>query len=420
VRPELKNALAQQNWATLPGLQTNPTALDALNLPGWGSLRLAMPMSGAGDASDLAAEAVAAASAPQGAPATAGMSAVNALTGAQPKLANNSESAAMDALLQSGDPATAPVHAVVITEQQLYQRSTKLPNAKNALASWLPPGPTAVADYPTAVFSGSWLSEDQVTAANEFVSFLRKPEQLADLAKAGFRAQGAPTPKSDVTGFAPLADPLRVGDDPLRASLANTLTAPARGASTTIMLDQSMSTDEGGKGRLANVVSALKNRLAALPPTSSVGLWTFDGKEGRSEVPTGPVTDQLAGQPRSAALNGALDKQYSSNGGAVSFTTLRMMYDDVLAHYRAGQANSILVITEGPHTDHSLDGPGLRDYVHKTFDPARPVAVNVIDFGDDPDRATWQAVAQASGGSYQNLSSSASPELSAAITTFLA
>jgi Bacterial extracellular solute-binding protein len=342
------------------------------------------------------------------------------LTGAQPKLANNSQSAAMDALLQSGDPATAPVHAVVITEQQLFQRSTRLQNAKNTLASWLPPGATAVADYPTAVFSGNWLSEEQITAANEFVSFLHKPEQLADLAKAGFRVQGAATPKSDVTGFAPLAEPVKVGDDAMRASLANVVTAPTHGASTTIMLDQSMSTDEGGKSRLANVVSALKNRLAALSPTSSVGLWTFDGKEGRSEVPVGPLTDQLAGQPRSAVLNATLDKQYSSNGGAVSFTTLRMIYDNVLAHFRAGQANSILVITAGPHTDHTLDGPGLQDYMHKTFDPSRPVAVNVIDFGDDPDRSTWQAVAQTSGGTYQSLPTSASPDLSTALTTFLA
>jgi hypothetical protein len=36
IRPELKGALAQQNWAALPGLQSNPTALEALNLPGWG------------------------------------------------------------------------------------------------------------------------------------------------------------------------------------------------------------------------------------------------------------------------------------------------------------------------------------------------------------------------------------------------
>ena len=419
VRPELKNALGQQNWAALPGLQTNPTALDRLNLPGWGSLRLAMPMSGDSDASYLAAEAVAAASVPPGTPASAGAGAVSVLAAGQPKLTNNTLATAMDALLGSADPAVAQVHAVVTTEQQLYQRSTKVPNAKSVLAAWAPPSPTALADYPTALLSGTWLSEEQVSAASEFARFLRKPEQLNELAKAGFRAEGASTPKSDVTSFAPLSAPVKVGDDAARATLADALTAPVGGPAVTIMLDQSMPTEEGGKSRLANVVAALKNRVQALPPNAAVGLWTFDGKEGRSEVPTGALSDQINGQPRSAALSAALDKQFSSGGGAVSFTTLRMIYDEALAKFRPGQPNSVLVITAGPHTDQSLDGAGLQDYMHKTFDPARPIAVNVIDFGGDPDRSTWEAVAQASGGNYQNLATSDSPDLTKAVTTFL-
>ncbi|MFZ3306485.1 hypothetical protein, partial [Mycobacterium sp.] len=52
-------------------------------------------------------------------------------------------------------------------------------------------------------------------------------------------------------------------------------------------------------------------------------------------------------------------------------------------------------------------------------DPAKPVAVNVIDFGSDSDRATWEAVAKLSGGSYQNLATSASPDLATAVTNFL-
>ncbi len=155
-----------------------------------------------------------------------------------------------------------------------------------------------------------------------------------------------------------------------------------------------------------------------MPPTAVVGLWTFDGVEGRSEVTTGPLSDPVDGKPRSAALSAALDGQTASSGGAVSFTTLKMIYDDALAKFRQGQTNSILVITAGPHTDQSLDGNGLQDYVRRTFDSAKPVAINVIDFGGDSDRATWEAVAQASGGNYQNLSTSASPDLASAITTF--
>jgi hypothetical protein len=96
-----------------------------------------------------------------------------------------------------------------------------------------------------------------------------------------------------------------------------------------------------------------------------------------------------------------------------------MLYTDMMANFRQGQSNSILLITSGPHTDQSLDGNALQAYIRGAFDPARPVAVNVIDFGSDSDRATWEAVTQASGGSYQNLASSASPDLTNAIATML-
>lgn len=419
IKPALKPALAEQNWGTLPALQTNPVALDAKNMPGWGSLRLALPTADDSDATYLAAEAVAAASAPPNTPATAGAGAVSTLIGGQPKLPNPSLSTAMDALLAAGDPAASPVHAVAITEQQLYQRSTKISDAKDVVGSWLPPGPVAVADYPMASLSGDWLSEEQVTAASEFKKFLQKPDQQAELAKAGFRAGSAALPKSDVIGFSPLSNTLSVGDDSARVTLADAVTAPAGGDAVTIMLDQSLNTQEGGKSRLANVVAALKSKLGALPPNAVVGLWTFDGVEGRSEVATGPLSDQLNGQPRSAALAAALDKQFASNGGAVSFTTLKMVYDGAVANYRPGMKNSVLLITAGPHTDQSMDGPALQDYVHKAFDPARPVAINVIDFGSDPDRAAWQSVAQTSGGGYQNPSRSDSPDLATAVATLL-
>ena len=156
---------------------------------------------------------------------------------------------------------------------------------------------------------------------------MRKPEQLAELAKAGFRTEGGTPPQSDVTDFAPLAAPLSVGDNATRVSLANTLTAPVASPAVTIMLDQSMPVDEGGQSRLANVAAALDARLQALPPNSAVGLWTFDGVEGRSEVSMGPLSDQVDGRPRSAALTAELDGQTASGGGAVSFTTLRLVYN---------------------------------------------------------------------------------------------
>ena len=147
-----------------------------------------------------------------------------------------------------------------------------------------------------------------MTAASEFAQFMHKPDQLAELAKAGFRVEGIKSPKSDVTSFPALPSTLSVGDDATRATLANTVTTPSNGPAAIIMLEQSMTTDEGGKTRLGNVVGALDDRIKALPPSAVIGLWTFDGKEGRSEVTAGPLCDQVDGKPRSDALTAALDQ----------------------------------------------------------------------------------------------------------------
>ena len=418
LRPQLAAALGVQGWAALPALQTNPTSLDPMNLPGWGSLRLALPIDGTNDATYLAAEAVAISSAPPGAPPTAGLGAVSALLGGQPQLAENNATEAWNALVAPGDPAAAGVHAVAITEQQLFSRASNLPNAKDTVAQWIPDGPVAMADYPTVLLAGDWLSEEQVSAASEFARFMGRPEQLETLARAGFRAEGTTPPAGDVVSFPALAAPLPTGDDAMRAAVAAAV-APAGAAVTTVVLDQGLAGDEAGRSRLANVTAALSNRIRTLPPNATVGLWTFDGADSRPVVTTGPLSDDLGGQTRSAALTSTLDGLAPTGGGAVSFTTLPRAYTDALANYRPGQPNSILVITQGPHTDRTLDGPGLQNYLTSAADPNRPVAINVIDFGGDPDRPVWEEITRLSGGSYQEVATSDSPDLLAAIARML-
>ena len=103
----------------------------------------------------------------------------------------------------------------------------------------------------------------------------------------------------------------------------------------------------------------------------------------------------------------------------MSFTTLRLVYGEALSGFRPDQPNSVLVITSGPHTDRSLDGPGLVSYIRGAVDQQRPVAVDVINIGDDPDRSTWEAVAEASGGQYRNVPSATDPALGDAVSELL-
>ncbi|MGB3483454.1 MAG: hypothetical protein WBB07_14725, partial [Mycobacterium sp.] len=339
-----------------------------------------------------------------------GSAAVRTVRSAAPKLADSSADTAMAALLD-GSPSAADVHAVAVTEQQLFARGNDLPDATATLAGWLPPGPAAVADFPAVLLDGDWLSDEQVSGASQFERFLRNADQQTEFAAAGFRTEGGNPPSNDLLSFDELPSTLSVGDGAERVSIAQVLSAPATSPAVSIMLDRAL--DAGPIG------TALKDRIAALAPTAAVALTTFDGGASTSQVTLGALRDDVGGQPRGAALDSALSALAPGAAGAVSFTTLRNVYGDALTGFLPGQQNSILVITAGPHTDQSLGAQGLQDLIRSSSDPARPVAVNVINVGDDPDRPTWESVAEISGGSYQNVPASTSPELVAALETML-
>jgi hypothetical protein len=417
VRPEVKKALEQEGWGALPGLQNDPGSLDARNLPGWGTLRLALPATGAADANYLVAEAVAAATAPPNTPATAGLPAVSALLAGQPRLPSNSAAAAWEALTAAGDPAAAAVHAVAMTEQQLFAKAGQLANAADSVAEWIPTGPVPLADYPTVLLSGTWLSDEQVAAASEFARFLRKDNQLAELAEAGFRPEGVSPEGNGVVDFPKLAAALPAGDEAVRSAVAGAVNP--LGGTTTIVMNEGLTGDEGGRARLFNVTAALRDRINALPPSAAIGLWTFNKINSGPAVVTGPLGDPIETQPRAAVITGVLDATTPTSGGGLSFTSLRAAYGDALLNYLPGQPNSVLVITQGPHTDDALDGAGLEDFIAKSQDPNRSLPINVISFGGDPDRPTWEAVTRLSGGSYQELPTSAGPDLLAAVSRML-
>lgn len=412
--PRLRQAIpADKSWADLPALQNVPNSLDGLGLPGWGSLRLALPSSGNADATQLAAEAVAAASVRPGDSPELGAGAAASLAATAPKLPANNLSDALGALLDGGEQPGAAVHSVVTTEQQLYARTRSNGDAKKVVAAWLPSGSTPIADYPTVQLDGAWLSEEQHTAASQFARFLGDKDQLKDLAAAGFRVEGADLPSSDVVSFAKIEKPLSI-EDKVRVALADG-TSTGAGA-TTIMLDSSLSS-EGVK--LSDVTGALANRIRTVAPGSGVGLWTYDGKEGNTVVRLGAAADDVEGAPRSQSVADALTALQPTSNGAVAFTTLRNVYQEAVNSFRPNQVNSVLIVAGHSHTDQSLDGAGLIDTINRQKDPARPVRINVIDFGNDSDQQTWQTLAQQTGGAYQNLAASNSPELAAAITRFV-
>ncbi|MDO3095185.1 substrate-binding domain-containing protein [Mycobacteroides abscessus subsp. abscessus] len=413
VTPKLRQAIPNdKSWADVPALQNVPNSLDGVGLPGWGSLRLALPSSGNADAAQLAAEAVAAASVRPGDSPELGAGAAGSLAATAPKLPANNVADAIGALLDGSEQPGAAVHAVVTTEQQLYARTRNNGDAKKVIAQWQPAGATPIADYPTVQLDGAWLSEEQHTAASQFARFLGDKDQIKDLAAAGFRAEGTDLPTSDVVSFAKIDKPLSI-EDKVRVALADGTSTGS--GTTTIMLASSPAPD----AKLSDITGPLANRVRALAPGSGIGLWVYDGKEGNTVVRLGGAGDDVEGMPRSQSVADALAALQPTGNGAVAYTTLRALYQDAVAGFRPNQVNSVLVVAGRSHTDQTLDGPGLIDTINRLKDPAKPVRINVLDFGADSDQQTWQTIAQQSGGAYQNVPASNSPELAAAIARFI-
>lgn len=258
---------------------------------------------------------------------------------------------------------------------------------------------------------GAWLSEEQHTAASQFARFLGDKDQIKDLAAAGFRAEGTDLPTSDVVSFAKIDKPLSI-EDKVRVALADGTSTGS--GTTTIMLASSPAPD----AKLSDITGpwptafapSLRLRASASGSTTARKATPWCA----SAVPAMMWRDAL---PQSVA--DAPAALQPTGNGAVAYTTLRALYQDAVAGFRPNQVNSVLVVAGRSHTDQTLDGPGLIDTINRLKDPAKPVRVNVIDFGADSDQQTWQTIAQQSGGAYQNVPASNSPELAAAIARFI-
>ena len=172
-------------------------------------------------------------------------------------------------------------------------------------ARWLPgcrPGRSPVADYPTVLLSGSWLSQGADRGGQRVRPLHAQARATGEAGQSRFpcqRRQTAEQPRHQFRGAAPT---LSVGDDAMRATLADAMSAPSNGVAATIMLDQSLPTDDGGKTRLANVIAALgrPDQGAA----AQLGRGAVDVRRPRGSIRGG---DRAAGRPgqRPAALGGA-------------------------------------------------------------------------------------------------------------------
>ncbi len=268
---------ASGTGAEPPALQSGKDSLDGIGLRGWSGLKLALP---AGPDSAAALDAVAAATANAGTgPLDETQAASPQVVAAVGALANGSKAIdaapattadAVELLAGRSDPASAPVHAVPATEQQLYAAG----DDARGLVAYAPAGATPVLDHPATILATPWSTRR--AAVQPHSSSTSCGSRIGTTVRGrGFRVGDRTPAATDRTPMPELGQVLTPATGPAATRLAQTFANPAVPQATTILLDVSgsMGYTDGDGTRLSNTVDALSARIAALPASSDVGLW---------------------------------------------------------------------------------------------------------------------------------------------------
>ncbi|MDH6611544.1 Mg-chelatase subunit ChlD [Streptomyces sp. SAI-208] len=194
-----------------------------------------------------------------------------------------------------------------------------------------------------------------------------------------------------------------------------TWTITVQSARITTVVDASSSMSETvpgtGRSRMDVTRASLLQALATFTQEDEIGLWKFstklDGdKDYKILVPTDRLGDSTAtGGTQRERLSAAFGGLEPVPGGATG------LYDTTLAAYKAatssyaeGKFNALVVLTDGVNQDPgSISRGALISELEKLSSPARPVPLIVIAVGPDADRAEAQQLAEATGGSGQQV-----------------
>ncbi|MEC3918605.1 substrate-binding domain-containing protein [Nocardia sp. CDC160] len=400
VNDELRGALetAKIHWSDLPKLQSG--SLADIGLGSWGKLRLAMP---AGDPSLAIATAVGSGVSgtdPLDEKAVATGQVVSAISllaaGAPPAKDVNG---ALTDLAAATDHASAPLHAVAATEQQI--------RARIGLTAFRPDGAGPVADFPAAELTGSWVDQTQNLVAGLFVDFLRAPEQSKLFTDNGFGA--APPATTPVPAKTVLA------------KVDQILAHPVLGVQATVLLDvsSSMSATEGYGTRLANSVAALESTMGVMPPDFGLGVWEYaKNLDGNNPYKVLAPTAALSNDQRAAISQALTTVTTSTSKPDRTYPTLEAAYKNILATYASARTNSILLITDGPEDDSPVTGDQLLSDIAAATDPAHPIRIDVIVI-NGPGTQTLQTLTQRTGGTYTKVNTTADLPFGTAVSQAL-
>ena len=286
---------------------------------------------------------------------------------------------------------------VIASEQAMHGRDRERPSAP--LQVIRPAEGTLALDYPYTVVSDE---QDRAEAARLLEHRIRTERTRRALRDLGFR-----TTRPDLEG-------VRLLPDPEPSEVRAALQAWAKLSLTSRMLSVldisgSMAATvpgSGGKTRMQVLAQAAQLGLSYQPDDTELGQWVFstnlDGRrDWRQTVEMGPLGERTGSVTRRQRILSSLSALQPKPDGDTG------LYDSVLAAveymrrtYKPDMVNTVLLMTDGRNDD--ADGPTLEQTLRRLrrgHDPARPVQVVIIGFGDEVDKDELNKIAKATGGS---------------------
>jgi Ca-activated chloride channel homolog len=293
----------------------------------------------------------------------------------------------------TGDPATLGRHG-----------RPRIP-----LVAIYPKEGTLLSDHPYVVLTAPWVDDAKRRAAAGFLTYLQGDKVQQRFQQFAFRDyRNRPGSLiSDANGLSP-KEPATLLSPPAPAVLNQLLESWSdlrKRANVLIVMDTSGSMGDEvsgtGKSKLDLAKQAAVGALSQFDGDDRVGLWMFSTKldgdrDYRELVPIGPMSQQLPGGQRRAALRQRIESLPPSGGTGLYDTSLAS-YQFVREHQSADLINAVVLLTDGRNEDNGISLANLLDQL-RSEQGDQSVRLFTIAYGDDADQATLKRIAETTSG----------------------
>ncbi|MDV3223179.1 substrate-binding domain-containing protein [Intrasporangium sp.] len=301
--------------------------------------------------------------------------------------------------LKTAAESTSPV-GVVVPAAQLLAFNESSPGSMLA----------AVAPVEGAPFLGYTLvsineKPEVAGLVAEFEEYLGSDAARDALAEAGFTTPDGPEAQVPT----PLHGVITEKEAPEAAVLSTVRSAWASASpkrQTLLALDVSGSLlrrTEGGT-RLDVLKAAVSRAVAGIQPSNTLALWAYSlhigtkGDDFKVLLDAGAVGDS---KHFLAVRNSIADLDKTVGGDRGLYDTIAATYQRAVTSFAKGFDNSVVIVADGPNDDdYGASLEILIDRIKALKDPARPVRIDIVGLGTEPDAKVMTQIAELTGGRY--------------------